>query len=208
MKRVRFEGLNQVLSLRDKNEPVVLATLHFGHLRLLRYLLGIAKIDCSMVTLDGAKGNERHLMRDDYFNRGRHARPLPPMRGVDVLGIAETTRDLNKGGTLLIAVDVGRGQQIKSAIPGGAGSFEMAAGAITLARNTGAKLMPCLLYEEKPWRMVVHIGGEIALGDGCNPDNQTAADRLTAAFWPIVSAYPAQYDCGPISFWKSPQIEV
>ena len=205
-RRIRFEGLEKVNELVANKEPFILATLHFGHQRLLRYLLSNHGINCCMLTLDGNNLNQRSLVRDFYFNQKRPSNPITPIKGISDFSIAEVMSQLIKGGGLLMAVDVGIGKQIDSQIPDGEGSFRMAAGAIRMARYTGAKLLPCLLYEEKPWRLVIRIEEAINLGAmDCDLDNLTAANELTSAFWRTVSVYSEQYDCGPISFWKCTQ---
>jgi len=205
LKRIRFEGLHNLQSIVERKEPIVLATLHFGHQKLLRYLLSVGGIDCAMLVQGGEKSNRKLRFRDALLDRSRkHSRPIPSLLALDVLTLSKTMKYLQEGNALLTATDVGMGQQFVSEIPGGGGTFQMAAGPIRLARMTGAKLLPCLLSEEKPWHFVVHVGEPIDVGQqDSDQDNQAAANSLVSAFWPIVSARPILYDCGPLSFWKA-----
>jgi len=199
-KRVRVEGLDHLLPLVERQQPVVLATIHFGHINLLRYLLSTMGIDAALVVVRGPKNIVSHRIKDSLLNRARPSRPAPP----DLIAteVAQNTKYLSSGKVILIAVDASSSQQLHVSVPGA--SFETAIGAFQMARMAGAKLVPCVLREESPWRFVIRIGEPIA-GEGSDvlPDDPSAAGALARFFWPVVCRHPQQYDCGQLIFWKN-----
>ena len=198
--RVRVEGLEHLLPLVELQHPVMLATVHFGHLNLLRYLLSNLEVNAALIVLRGPKNITSHRIKDALLNRSRPGRPVSP--SLIATEVALNTKYLSHGKAVLMAVDASSSQPLHVPFPGG--NFEMAVGAIQMARMAGAKLVPCVLSEESPWRFVIRIGKPIPeRSTDVFPDDQTAAAALTDFFWPIVREHPEQYDCGQLGLWKN-----
>ncbi|MBE2180769.1 MAG: hypothetical protein IAE97_09885 [Chthoniobacterales bacterium] len=193
-RRFRHEGQEHLISVRDAGEPSILATLHFGSLSVLRCCLRILAISASQMAFGNGDMQAAADRKDAYLARVARPCTAPPIFRLDAL--REATRFLEAGNTLIICVDTGVGRQVRGVA--GTAALTMASGAIRLSRSTGARLLPCLIYEEKPWRYVVRIGTPIPADQ---PDSE-AADALMREFLPVVSEYPEQYECGPISCWS------
>ena len=199
-RRCRYDGLEHLLDAIENHRPVVLATLHMSFLGLLRYLLRCRGVHSSLMILGSEHTQQVSILKDRYLTGKLGGRVMPPLLKFNDL---KTTKDfLQDGNVLLMAVDAGRGKQFLTTTS--AGNFRMASGAIRLARATGAELMPCLLYEEKPWRFVVKIGEPVELaGSRSDGDDQRAAETLVRSFLPTVIDHAVQYECGPTSFWTA-----
>ncbi|MEY4299655.1 MAG: Bacterial lipid biosynthesis acyltransferase [Verrucomicrobiota bacterium] len=197
--RFRCEGLEHLVDAIENRRPVVLATLHISFLSLIRYLLRCRGIHSALM-VGSSRAHQVGMLKDRYLASKPGDRAMPPLLKFNDL---RATRDFLEGGNiLLMAVDVGMGKQLLTSTE--AGNFRMASGAIRLARSTGAELMSCLLYEEKPWRFVVKIGQPIELAESRSDSNdQRAADSLVRSFLPTVVHHAAQYECGPTSFWTA-----
>jgi acyl-CoA synthetase (AMP-forming)/AMP-acid ligase II/acyl carrier protein len=199
-KRVRVEGLERLLPLVEQQQPVMLSTIHFGHINLLKYLLHTQGIDAAEIVVRGPKNLDSHRIKDSFINRTRSSNPI----SADLMAneVSRNTRYLSEGNVILMAIDARAGNQLSATVCGAC--FEMGAGAIQMARMAGAKLVPCILKEEYPWKFVIQFGDVMpALDQESFPDDQTAADALAEFFWPIVCEDPSQYDCGQLVFWKS-----
>lgn len=193
--RFRCEGLDPLIEACNKGSPAILATLHFSSLSLLRCLLRLRGVPASVM----AFGSENMLavgrMKDRYLARVVPPRRIPPV--FRIRDLREAKSFLEAGNTLIMCVDAGVGKQVQGSAA--SATLTMASGAIRLAQATGASLMPCLLYEKKPWQFVVHVGEPIGLQA---PQAPGAEDALVRDFLPIVSKFSKQYDCGPMSFWS------
>jgi hypothetical protein len=135
--------------------------------------------------------------KDAYFRLGT-GRRIPPI--IPFHDLKKSIGYLHGGNILIMAVDVGIGKQVLA--KNSLGVLQMASGAIRIARSTGAHLIPCLLYEEEPWRFVVKMGGGIFSGRNDNSSTQSTANELARAFQPMLLDCVEQYECGPLTFWS------
>lgn len=150
--RCRIEGLGHLQAAQQKQRPVILAFFHFGPYILLRAWLRAAGFP-AIVWLNGKSTRRLHIRR--LMDRYSPWPEIPPVLYED--GWSEAIKHLRAGHPLLMALDVQRGKQIELPLCEG-WTFQMASGAVRLAINNDAELIPCNLTDEGGWRYRLRLG--------------------------------------------------
>jgi hypothetical protein len=152
MNRCRMDGLNHLQTAQHGGRPVVLAFCHFGPYFLLRSWLRAAGIPAGVLLAGKATSRSRLRQLQDRFC----VRPEVPLTLYQEQW-REVAEFLKAGSPLLVAIDVPRGRQLN--IPFGEGwTFQMAAGAVRLARQHQAELIPCCIIDEGAWHFRIKLG--------------------------------------------------
>ncbi len=201
-RRCRCEGLENVAGAQARQTPVVLATLHFGPLVLLRFLLRARRIPVAGLS-------EEQRVRRPLAQRMKDARAcLPQVPHVFPREELKAARAfLQDGGWLLIPMDAPHGKQVD--VPTPHGSLRLGTGAVRLAQSTGARLVPCLIYEESPWRFVVHCGKPAELGAAQAKDTlEAAAQHLVREFLPVLLRHPSHWGYNVMEAWREEGKEI
>jgi len=194
--RCRYEGLEPLIRARESRTPILLATLHFGPLPLLRYLLRARQLP--VAGLSGQAQSER-----GWRQRTPDAlAALPKEPHVFPVNELKAARQfLQGGGCLLVAMDANRGKQVEVVTPHGVLGF--GTGAIRLAQSTGARLVPCLIYQESPWRFVVHCGRPAELETAAGKSSPEAvAEHLVREFLPVLVRHPEHWGLDLMNAWR------
>jgi hypothetical protein len=152
MKHCRIEGLGPLQLARQNGRPVILAYCHFGPYFLLRFWLRSAGVP--VATLVGWKsGHQARVARLKYR--------FLPFPETPVLFYQDQLRALTDfiaaGNVVLIPVDSPSGKQITVPFCDG-WTFQMATGAVRLAANHQAELIPCSIINEGPWSFCIKLG--------------------------------------------------
>jgi hypothetical protein len=182
----RFHGEVPAVS----NQPVILATLHFGPLHLLRYWLRARGflVTTLVEELPGTRTLVKHL-KDRLSDAATGLQDIPHVISRNEL--FKVRQCAQPGRMLMISVDHHSGKQVQ--INAGASHLRLATGAIRLAASLNARLIPCLMTESGPWQFDIHFGQPVPaelLGD--DPDLARAASHLWHEFLPVVAQHPEQ----------------
>jgi lauroyl/myristoyl acyltransferase len=196
--RIRYEGMARLESALDSGVPVVLPTLHFSALWLLRYLLRARGIAVSVLV---AQPRERRTRLQRMRDALMATEGIPEVCTLEELAAAR--RFLVPGHCLLVAMDVGRGRQVRVDTP--YGTMRLATGAMRLASSSGAMMLPCLVEEAAPWRFVVRLGEVIKPVPGL--DFEAAARRMVEGWLPVVARRPTHWHRCLIECWEPPDGE-
>ena len=194
--RCRYEGLDTLASARQGGTPIVLATLHFGQMVLMRYLLRARDIPVAGLA------EEARARRPRLQHLKDAKAPLPGVPHVFPLEELKQARQfLLQGGCLLVPMDAPRGKQVEIQTPHGV--LRLGTGAIRLAQSTGAQLVPCLIYEESPWRFVVHCGKPANLGAPSLPAGLEAVGQdLARELLPVLARHPDHWGANLMEAWR------
>jgi len=185
--RCSFFGLDELLEVQRRGRSAIIVILHFGPAYLLRFWLRAAGIRAA--TLVAGEANER-----SYMHRLRDRVTLFP--GIPTvfypLQFRKVLEFLASGNVLVIAADCDTPNCIEVPIDAHH-SFRMAAGAIRLAAERGARLFPCTITDEGQWRFRVEIGRPVPenLVSG-TPDFTSVGKHLLDEMLPCLRAHPEQ----------------
>jgi lauroyl/myristoyl acyltransferase len=200
-KRFNVKNIEKLESEIEKKQPIILASLHFGHFRLMRYALYAHGINIGWVISANPKNKrkEKALITDKYINERFPNNQIHPTFALKE--IAELTRFTMDGNPLLAAIDVINGMQIRSEFE--YGTFQMTTGIISMAKIMSAKIIPCLLYEDSLWNYKLHIGDPIDPRiDGKELSDQQISDEIIRQILPIVSNYSSQIEFFRLDAWQ------
>jgi hypothetical protein len=163
----------------------MLAFFHFGPYFLLRSWLRVAGFPAGAYLVGKTPKHTRVRQFTDRFY------PWPKIVFSQDRPDA-AAEFLKSGNLLLIALDVPRGQQIN--IPSGDGwSFQMAAGAMQLARAHQADLIPCCIVDEGRWNFRIQLGPPVPKAFlALDADWPHAGKHLLDEISPIFRAHPDQ----------------
>ena len=186
----RAEGLERLQSGLCNKRPTVIAFCHFGPYELIRLWLRAKGIPAATLRAGKAE-SRRFLMRlKDTFS------PFPEVP-IAVYGdqLRAIDESIAAGNPLLVAIDAPANKQID--VPFCEGwAFQMAAGAVRLARHYNADLLPCSIIDEGRWRFCIRLGEpvprELLLSKN---DWKPAGKRLMDQMIPIFRTRPEQ--CRP-----------
>lgn len=152
--RCRITGLDRVQLARRNGRPIVLIFVHFGAFGLIRTWLRNAGIPAASF-LGGKSGSRRKIKRhlDKYFPDPNIPTTFCPDQLREVLGF------LAAGNPLCIAVDVPNSKGKKMDVSFCAGwTFRMNTGAIRLAIQQQAELIPVTIVDEGGWHFRLELG--------------------------------------------------
>jgi lauroyl/myristoyl acyltransferase len=177
-------ALDQALANR---RPVVLATVHFGGLLLLRYWLRARGYPVASLVAE---------VLADRVELKLHKDALSPFTEIpNVLsGQAprEAVRFLQGGGALMVMLDHQQGRQARIDVPEGRWVFSPTA--FRLASLTDAVLLPVSIQETAPWRFVVRLGRPVPEASLKSPaDYSRAARHVWGEFQPVFAAAPGDW---------------
>ena len=193
LKRCQLEGQTHLVTSRNHERPIVLASLHFGPYETFPYWLRAHGVATTMIR--GLAASEALKSLSDYqyslsppadvpvFLSAKELAPLPRFSHI--------RQFLGPGRRLLVMVDVDRGMQFH--LPFQGHSFRMASGAIRLAAMANAELIPCLIRETGSWRFAIWFGAPVPreyLGN--SPDLQSVGAHLLNEFSKLITRYPEQ----------------
>ncbi|MEX1117901.1 MAG: hypothetical protein WEB60_03825 [Terrimicrobiaceae bacterium] len=202
-RRVRVEKLSTLLAMQAEGIPMILATLHTHGLSLLRHSLRSHGLPAATLVLDGSGHGDKTGARDALLDQRMGLVGSPNL--FDTREIRAAVQFLKKGGCLIIACDTRPPQSLTVRTP--QGGFTMALGPLRMARLTGATVFPAVVCEERPWRVVIHIGNPINIpGEASTGENrgfESACASFAHAVLPIVAKYPEQMDPTHVHCWSS-----
>jgi Bacterial lipid A biosynthesis acyltransferase len=193
LKRCRLEGQTHLVTSRNNDRPIVLASLHFGPYETFPYWLRAHGVATTMIR--GLAAPEALKSLSDYqyslsppadvpvFLSAKELAPLPRFSHI--------RQFLGPGRRLLVMVDVDRGMQFH--LPFQDRSFRMASGAIRLAAMANAELIPCLIRETGSWRFAIWFGTPVPREYLDNSlDLQSVGAHLLNEFSKLITRYPEQ----------------
>jgi lauroyl/myristoyl acyltransferase len=192
LERCRFEGDRSLLEPSEDDRGIVLASVHFGPFEILPYWLRAYGIPATSVRADPPKAL-RSLTDYQYslsppadiplFIFASDLTPFPRFSHIRQI--------LGPGRRLLVMVDPNRG--VMADVPFQDRIFRMATGATRLAQMTGARLIPCMITEDRSWRFTVHIGTP-APQEWVEraADMQQIGTHLLGEFSKVITRYPEQ----------------
>jgi len=182
----RFIGLDPVKRLLDAGRPVILGFAHLGPIGLLRNWLRANGVPVAIFV--GGEAHTRQIMK-----RRKDRWALFPDVALSFYQdqLAEAILHLKRGGVLAIALDSDNGRQIRVPV-GGGWMCQLATGPFRLARRHGAQLVPCAIYNERPWHVAVEFGPPVGNDLLAAGDAQAAADLLSKLL-PVLLAHRAEW---------------
>jgi lauroyl/myristoyl acyltransferase len=183
--RCQIEGLEYLQVARQNGRPVILAFYHFGPYFLLRSWLRVAGFPSGSYL--AGKKPERTRVRQ--FTDRFYPWPKITFSPDETNAAAEF---LKAGNLLMVALDVPRGRQIH--VPFGEDwSFQMAAGAMSLAQSHQADLISCCIVEEGAWNFRIKLGPPVPQEYlALEADWFRAGGHLLAEMLPFIQAHADQ----------------
>jgi len=148
----RIVGLDHLEKARCAGHPVVLAICHFGPYYLLQCWLHAAGYPVAALVGATSKSHSRFRQLNDRIS------PFvenPSMFFVDQL--RQVNEFLAAGKFLLITIDSDAGKQMSVPVRDG-WIFQMATGAVRLAKRHQAELIPCSMIDEGGWQFRIELG--------------------------------------------------
>jgi lauroyl/myristoyl acyltransferase len=182
----RFIGLDPVKRLVDAGRPVILGFAHFGPIGSLRNWLRATGVPVAIFVR--GKAHTRNVMK-----RRKDRWALFPDVALTFYQdqLADAIMHLERGGVLAIALDSDNGRQMR--VPFGDGwTCQMATGPFRLARRHGAVLVPCAIYNERPWHVAVEFGAPVG-SDLLAAGEAQAGEDLLSKLLPVWLAHPAEW---------------
>jgi lauroyl/myristoyl acyltransferase len=182
--RCRIEGEANLLAARAGGRPVILATLHYGGMLLLRYWLRVLGHPAAMLVREQLAQRSPLKQRKDALS-ATDAGPVV----VSGQSPRDALRYLREGGLLTVMLDHTEGRQIDAPLPGG--RWRISTTALRLAAAAKAVVLPALVVETAPWRFVIHVGRPVP-GEWLADARQfpAAAGHLWNEFLPVLRAAP------------------
>lgn len=166
--------------------PVVLVTLHFGPLALLKYCLRLVGLPVAvLVGRDNAMrpGYRRRL--DALSDRVTGLATTPHL--FDLTQVRAAIHFVDGGGMLLMAIDGVHGR--KTVVRGERYALRLATGPVRVAIRTGALIVPCLVVPGRWFRIRIMVGDPIE----CGTVEETCSAVLHA-FLPVITTSPAHWE--------------
>jgi hypothetical protein len=185
----RCTGIEHLEAARGGGRPVILATLHFGPLIVLRYWLRARGFP--LAALLGGPLRHRSVYRR-YLDRISDA--AGGLAGVahvfDLDQLRQVHEFLELRGLLLVTVDGGGATQHLQ-IQGSDFSFRMATGALRLAARANAPVIPCLIRADWPAGITIHFGQPLETAWVADRrQHNIACEHLLCFFLPLLQAQP------------------
>ena len=184
--RERFEiaGLGPLEAARTAGQPVVLAFCHFGPIVLISHCLRARGIPTIPLVAGVARNRPYiHRLKDRLL-------PFPEVPGALYSDQIREVATLGAGAALLVAVDVRAGRTVDVPLAGG-WQFRLATGAIRMAAQKRALLLPCTVLSLGPWKFRIELGRPVPEAFlGPVPDVARAAAHLVAELFPMQQAHP------------------
>jgi lauroyl/myristoyl acyltransferase len=185
--RLRVSGSENIQSARQSGRPIIFASTHFGPFYLVRYWLRALDLPVAAL-IGGQSGNEPLLKR----LKDRRS-PLPHLSTAFYRDqLREAAEFLTTGNSLVISIDFPSGKQMSAPVRDG-WIFDMPTGAIRLAANHEAELVPLSIIDEGAWRFRLVMGKPVPrefLTRGSDPAQ--AGAHLIRELLPVYEAYPEQ----------------
>ncbi|MBL9175273.1 MAG: hypothetical protein JNL10_17165 [Verrucomicrobiales bacterium] len=184
--RERFEitGLGPLESARAAGRPVVLAFCHFGPIVLISHCLRAQGIP-AIPLVAGVARNRPYIHR----LKDRHL-PFPEIPGALYTDQLREVASLGARAVLLVAVDVRAGRTVDVPLTDG-WQFRLATGAIRMAAQKRAVLIPCTQLSLGSWRFRIELGRPVPEASlGPVPDVSRAAAHLVSELFPALQAHP------------------
>jgi len=184
--RCRYRGIEPGRTAIEAGTPVIFAFAHFGPYELLRNWLRAVGVPVAMVAGGSVTSRTRLLRRKDQwavssdFQAAFHLDQLP-----------DAVRNFKNGQPLAMAIDSSPKRHLKLPLPND-WTFEMATGTIRLARNHGALLFPCAIYNDGPWRFAVEVLPAVPVSL-MSQDDESAGRDILDKLLPIFSQRPNQW---------------
>lgn len=182
--RCEIVGLGSLETARRDGRPVVLAFCHFGPFVLISHWL--RAIGFPVIPLVGGIARKRqfiHRLKDRCL-------PFPEIPGALYTDQMREVATLGSSAALLVALDVRATRWVEVPVVEG-WTFRVATGAIRMAAQKRALLIPCTVLSVGPWRFRIEIGRPVPDAFlGAVPDVARAAAHLVAELFPLQKAHP------------------
>lgn len=182
----RFEivGLGPLEAARIAGQPVVLAFCHFGPIVLISHCLRARGIPAIPLVAGVARNRP-------YIHRLKDRRlPFPEVPGALYTDQIREVAAFGASAALLVAVDVRAGRTVDVPLADG-WQFRLATGAIRMAAQKRALLLPCTVLSLGSWRFRIEFGRPVPEAFlGPVPDVARAAAHLVTELFPLQQAHP------------------
>jgi len=185
--RCRYVGIQPVREAMDAGKPVIFTFAHFGQYGLLRNWLRSAGIPMATVSGGTASNRSNLLKRKDCWAISSN---VPTAFHLDKL--TDAVRHFKNGTPLAMAFDVPHRHQVTVPLKDG-WAFNMATGAIRLARTHGAQLFPCAIYNEGSWRFKIEAFPAVP-EDALTHGDQNAARYILEKLLPVFEKHSDQWE--------------
>jgi lauroyl/myristoyl acyltransferase len=152
--RFAVTGLDSLLACRAEGRPVVLAIIHFQHMNLLRLFLRAHGLPVASLTYRPGVTTVRRSI-NAAVDRCMPLANTPHKFRLEHLRTAYAF--LRSGNCLLIACDKPSNDTIT--LPTSLGTIGIHLGAFRLASMANAVVVPALVWQERPWKFRVALGG-------------------------------------------------
>jgi hypothetical protein len=164
-------------------QPVVLAFCHFGPFVLISHCLRARGIPATPLVAGVARNRSFiHRLKDRYL-------PFPEVPGALYLDQIREAATLEARTALVVAVDVRAGRTVDVPLSDD-WQFRFATGAIRMAAQKRALLLPCTVLSVGPWRFRIELGRPVPEAFlGPVPDVPRAAAHLVSELFPLQKAY-------------------
>ncbi|MBI5775324.1 MAG: hypothetical protein HZA89_16510 [Verrucomicrobia bacterium] len=189
--RCRLRGFAPVRAALAAGRPVVLATLHFGPLPLMRYWLRAGGIPAAtMVSESAGSRSALRLRKDALSDQATKMSGVPHV--IEQGEVRKALRFLEQAAALMVAMDFHAGKLVEVREDGRV--VRLSCGAIRLAARSGALLVPCLIRETGGWQFEIRCGQPVSDDVVLSKSVGAAAAHLWREFSAEVRAHPE--DCG------------
>jgi phosphatidylinositol dimannoside acyltransferase len=134
--KVKIEGIQHLKEAVERGKGVIIATAHLGNFEFSAHVVAALGYDMTIL-IEAYDDSAPFLRKLAALRRGQGIRILP----VDLLGVKECLKTLQRGGTVTIVCDRDlQGNGIKTPFFGKETSFPV--GVVDLAQRTGAAVIP------------------------------------------------------------------
>jgi lauroyl/myristoyl acyltransferase len=185
--RCRIVGLERLQHAQQGGRPLVLVFCHFGPLFLMPCWLRAHGV--RVAALVWSKSHDRNKLKrlqDEVALFPEIPKTFHPDQ------LREMVRFLSPGNSLLIAIDYPTGKCMDLPLRDG-WTFHTATGAIRLASDCHAELVPCTIINEGRWRFRIEIGRPVpAEWLGAETDLARIGKYLLDEMFPHFQRHPEQ----------------
>ena len=190
---IRLEGHEESLRLLDdRSRPLVLASLHFGPMKMLYYVLRSAGIPVAVMTWDEEKRKPSHV-RDILRICDRESGLEGVPRFFAPGNCWEVVEFLRENRVLLVLMSGGGGRHLE--VSDGGVTLTLSAGALKIASIVEASVVPCFIVMGPHGRLRLTLGPPLPKAVVCNARrHREACEQFFRFARPILSASPGQID--------------
>ncbi|MBN8246868.1 MAG: hypothetical protein J0L84_05425 [Verrucomicrobia bacterium] len=184
--RCEFTGLDSLEAARAAGRPVVVAFCHFGPFGLLSHWLRARGFPAIPLVAGVARNRPYlHRLKDRCL-------PFPEVPGALYTDQIREVAALGGSTALLVALDVRAARTVNVPLPDG-WQVRVATGAIRMAAQKQALLLPCTVLSLGHWRFRIVVGRPVPEAFlGAVPDVARAAAHLVSELFPLQQAHPDQ----------------